>query len=152
VVNYYNKTKGSDITKKVKLTDELNNYIGEVLAGSLPPYPKGGSRSFYPDNMFKHLNKIKSSSAIRLFLALIIGSNEYNLITVNREQMAHAIRTKYDRANMAKLLRILEDDGLIMPFSGSHLINPYVVLPRIREPRLKEAIQEVWIMEGGFPE
>ena len=130
--------------KHQKITNEHTQQIETVLSGTVPKFPKGGSQGIYPVELFKKLNQVKSSAAIRLFFAMNIGANEYGIVIRTREQLSLAIQTKYDRGNMSRLLTILEEDELIMKFSNSYLINPFIILPTIKDVRLKSAIQEVW--------
>ena len=135
--------------RKVKITDELNKSI-EYITGSIPAYPKGGSQGLYTGEVIDKLATVKNGQSIRLFFILCLGSNEHGLVTITRREMAHALNVHYDASNMSKMLLNLEDAGLIAKMSNTYLINPFIVLPKTKSPKMKSTIQEVWSMQIEF--
>ena len=130
--------------KQVNITDEHTKQIHSILMGVIPKFPKGGTQGVYMPQLFEKMNHVKSGNAIRLFFALVLGANEFGIVVRTREQLCQALKIRYDRSNISRLLAILEEDKLIMKFSNSYLINPFLVLPTVTDVKMKSALQELW--------
>ena len=130
--------------RKVKLTDELGNHIGDVLSGVLPKFPKSDSQGMYDVEIHKALTKVKQGNAIRLFFCMVVGSDDMGLVIRTREQLSTAIGVRYNKGSFHKMIENLIDADMICRMSNTFWIKPSMVLPRNSNPKVKSALQEVW--------
>ena len=122
--------------------NEYVDYINNIQKCN--PYPKGGSTGTYYGELASRLNEV-SSTALKLFLLIASDINEYGQTNRKRKDFNRILGFKEDRARMSKLFGELVDKKWIALFGKYITINPYMVMPRVNNPKIKAAIQEAWI-------
>lgn len=127
-------------------------YIDEIKAysGLVSKYPTGGSRGFYNNELIPLLNTVKQGNAIRLFFILVEATDDYNVVRQPRERWSYALGIKHDNANIGKLLENLMSVKLVVYYGREIVVNPMIVLPSVKEPKLKSVMQEWWSCNVEF--
>jgi hypothetical protein len=122
--------------------NEYVDYVNSITNSN--PYPKGGSTGMYLCELAIRSRNI-SSSALRLFLVMACDANEYGQTKTSRQEYAKALEIKYSKSRMSKLFHELIDEKMIAMFGKYVTINPYIVMPRIKNPKIKAALQDAWV-------
>jgi len=128
--------------------NEYVNYVNNIQSPS--PYPEAGSSGIYMCYIVDKSRAI-SPTALRLFMVMACDINQYGQTNRTREELAKAISIKYSKSRMSTLIRELVENEFIAVFGKVFTINPFLVLPKVRNPRMKATIQEAWrdIIEFG---
>ena len=110
------------------------------------PYPVKGSTGCYIHKFAEIMKENKlSSQAIRLFIYICTDLNEYNQTKRSRKEFADVLEIKYNRSRMSKLVGELIDAELVAIFDGNIItVNPFVIVPSIKDVKMKSALQEAW--------
>lgn len=110
------------------------------------PYPTKGSTGFYIHDFAVIMkDKALSSQAIRLFLYICTDVNKYNQTTRSRREFADVLDIKYDAKRMSNLVKELIDAELIAIFDGNIItVSPFILMPSIKDTKMKSALQEAW--------
>ena len=150
MVTYYNvATKEFIMSKK---DNEYKDYIYSVR--NVNPYPVRGSTGVYLGSLGEILkNKIVSDTAFKLFIFIATDVDEHNQTTRSRKEFSDVLGIRHNKSRMSKLVKELVENELVAIFAGDIItVNPFLVIPSIKEPKMKAAIQEAWrdIVEYGY--
>lgn len=129
----------------IKFIEEINAW-----SGLIPKYPQKGSVGIYNNTLIHKLNIVKQGNAIRLFFILVEATDDYSVVKQPRERWSYALGVKHDSGNIARLLANIMDAGLVTYYGNEIIVNPFVVLPRVSNPKIKSAIQEWWSSSVDF--
>ena len=123
----------------------INEYVEYVNNISIcPPYPKGGSTGVYMNELASRIGDV-STGALKLFILIASDINEYGQTTRSRKELAKALKIRYDAKRMSILMNELIDEKWIVMFGSTITVNPNIVLPRVKNVKIKAAIQEAWL-------
>ena len=107
------------------------------------PYPTGGSTGIYAIRLAEVMLTLTGSEC-KLLMVLIAGSNHYNQVLRSREELANVLGIKYDPKRMYLMISHLVEKEVIAMLGDTITLNPKLVLPTIRSPKLKAAMQQAW--------
>ena len=123
------------------IVNEYVDYINNITKAN--PYPKGGSTGIYVCDLVLKSKNI-SSTALNLFLVMACDINEYGQTRTNREEYAKVLGIKHSHARMSRLFAELIEEEMIAMFGKYITINPYLVMPKVKNIKLKAILQEAW--------
>lgn len=109
-------------------------------------FPLRGSVGMYIHNIAKEVQEGKvSMTALKLFLMIVSDVNEYNQTVRTRREFSDAMGLKYNRGRMSVLVNELVSSEWLAIFDGNIItVNPFLVVPQVKEPKMKAALQESW--------
>ena len=122
--------------------NEYVDYINNM--GLCNPFPKGGSTGVYLSELAPRLSDV-STTALKLFILVSSDINQYGQTKRTRKEFNIALGFSINRSRMSKLFKELTDEKWISSFGKYITINPFLVMPRVKEPKIKAAIQEAWL-------
>jgi len=126
---------------KISVNDYVD-YINGVK--NTNPFPVAGSIGVYMDKILIKAKNI-SPSALKLFLIIASDINNYGQTIRTRKELSKALDIKYDSKRMSILFKELENEKFIAMFGKYITVNPFLVLPRVKRPEIKSAIQDAWL-------
>ena len=122
----------------------VNDYVDYINSITLcPPYPKGGFTGVYLGELATRLSDV-SPTALKLFILVASDIGQYGQTKRSRKEFNQALGISMDRARMSKLFKELSDAKWTTSFGKYITVNPFIVIPKVPNPKLKAAIQEAW--------
>ena len=109
-------------------------------------YPERGSVGVYLHEISSRISKSEISlTAFKMFFIIASDVNEFGQTTRSRREIAEAMCIKYDHSRMSKLIKELVDNEWIAMFDNNVItVSPFLMLPMIKEPKFKSAMQDAW--------
>ena len=123
-------------------TNEYVDYINNLQLCN--PFPKGGTNGVYIGELATKLSEV-SSTALKLFIFIASDMNDYGQTTRSRKDLNKALGISMNRPRMSRLFKELSDEKWISSFGKHITINPFIILPTVKNPKIKSAIQEAWL-------
>ncbi len=123
----------------------INEYVDYVNSiQKCNPYPKGGTSGIYLGELAPRLGEV-SSTALKLFIYIASDINSYGQSKRKREDFNKALGIAFNKGRMSKLFKELTDEKWISNFGKYITVNPFIVLPKVNNPKIKAAIQDAWL-------
>ncbi len=122
--------------------NEYVDYINNI--GLCNPFPKGGSTGVYLSELSSKLSEV-SPTALKLFIFISSDMNEYGQTKRTRKDFNKALGFSINKSRMSKLFKELTDAKWITSFGRYITVNPFLVMPRVKQPKIKASIQEAWL-------
>jgi len=122
-------------------TRELQKYIDSM--GYTGKYPQVGSNGVYLNPLVVNLIELNGNQ-IKLFFLLVAAADEYNQVHKSRKEIGSMYMKTYNSSNMSADMKRLSSLGMIATVGNVPMINPFIVLPSVKNPKIKYAIQEAW--------
>ena len=123
---------------------DMNEYVDYVNSiTNANPYPKGGSTGMYIEQIMIKAKKI-SPTALKLFLLLAVDTNDYGQTNRTRRALSEALEIKYDHSRISRLFNELIEEEFLVLFGKYITVNPYLVMPKVKSPKLKASLQSAW--------
>jgi len=132
-------------------TRELQNRVDfNFRNGSIPPYPKGGSSGMYlgatsdmTPGLIEHI-MVLTGNQIKLFFALVAATDEWNQVHKTRKEIGAVYMKSYQASNISADIAKLIKLEMIAMIGSVVMVSPYLVVPGVKNPKLKSTIQTVW--------
>ena len=121
--------------------NEYTDYVNSITNAN--PYPKGGSTGMYIEQIMIKAKNI-SPTAFKLFMIIAADTNDYGQTNRTRAYLAKAVEIKYNRSRMSRLFSELVEEEFLVLFGKYITVNPYLVMPRVKSPKLKASLQSAW--------
>ncbi len=108
-------------------------------------YPKKGSTGVYIPKLTEKLIELNSSKATSIFFILASGMNEYSQFIRPRKDIAKVLGIEYNAGNIGMYIKKLVDLEMVGIIGKTITVNPFLIMPTVKMPQLKYALQEMWI-------
>lgn len=133
-------------------TRELQNRVDYLFrSGNIPPYPRGGSSGVYinaPVAQFSRgiteLMLMLNGNQSKLLWLLISSMDEWNQVHKSRREIGSVYMKTYDSGNFTKDVNKLVEIQAVSIVGSILMVSPFLIIPGIKEPKLKALIQTVW--------
>ncbi len=121
--------------------NEYVDYVNSITNAN--PYPRGGSTGMYIEQIMIKARNI-SPTAFKLFMIIAVDTNDYGQTNRTRSDLAKAVEIKYNRSRMSRLFNELIEEEFLVLFGKYITVNPYLVMPKVKSPKLKASLQSAW--------
>ena len=123
-----------------ELQDRMD-YIGQM--SNIAPFPKGGSNGIYVNELVGRIIQLTGNQQ-KLFWVLVSDTDEYNQCHRTREQIGSVYMKKYNRTRISIDISRLVELEMVAIVGSVVMVNPFIFIPSIKEPKLKAVIQRCW--------
>ncbi len=125
----------------MSFTRELQEYIDHMTYEV--GYPQKGSNGVYLNPLIVNMIELNGNQT-KLFWLLVAASDEYNQVHKKRKEIGNMYMKTYNASNMSADVKRLISLNMVAMVGNVIMINPFIVLPPVKSPKLKKAIQEAW--------
>jgi len=119
------------------------NEVNIVISGNIPKYPLKGSRGIYLNDFIKTKLTL-TGNQLKLLDLLCYYSNDYNQVTKKRGEIGLLYMKRYSKSAMSKDLKVLVENNFVAVIGNIITVNPFYLMPSIKTPKMKAAIQYAW--------
>ncbi len=125
-------------------TRELQDRVDYLFGnGNIPPFPKGGTSGVYIGKLVELLITMTGNQQ-KLFWTLVAATNEWNQVHKSRKEIGEIYMKNYQSSNMTKDISKLTELEMIAMVGSVIMINPFLIVPYVKNPKLKSVIQTAW--------
>ncbi len=127
----------------MKFTRELQNRVENLISNFGYDYPQAGSTGVYLNPLIVNMIELTGNQQ-KLFWLLVASMDDYNQVHKNRKDIGKMYMKTYNSGNMSTDMNKLIDLELVAIVGNKPMVNPFIVLPGMKSPKTKRAIQEAW--------
>lgn len=125
-------------------TRELQKYIEDPrLCGTVGKFPQSGSTGVYLNPLIVNMIELNGNQ-IKLFWLLVASVDDYNQVHKSRKEIGSMYMKTYNASNMSTDMKRLIELEMIATVGNVPMVNPFMVLPPVKNPKLRAYIQEAW--------
>ncbi len=124
-------------------TRELQDRIEFIMNDISNRFPAKGSSGVYLNKLIVNLIELNGNQ-IKLFFLLVASTDEYNQVHRTRKEIGVRYMKTYNASNMSADMKKLISLEMIAMVGNVPMVNPSIVLPMSRSPKVKAALQTAW--------
>ncbi len=124
-------------------TRELQDRLEFIMGDSSYQFPQKGSSGVYLNPLIVNLIELNGNQT-KLFFLLVAATDDYNQVHKSRKEIGSMYMKTYNASNMSTDIRKLTSLGMMATVGNVPMINPHLVLPPLKSPKAKAAIQVAW--------
>ena len=125
----------------MKFTRELQEYIDSI--GYEVGFPQKGSNGVYLNPLIVNMIELNGNQT-KLFWLLTAAADDYNQVHKSRKDIGNMYMSTYNASNMSTDIKKLTSLDMVAIVGNVIMVNPFIILPSVRNPKVKTAIQEAW--------
>ena len=127
----------------MKFTRELQDRVVSIMNNEILHYPQAGSSGVYINPLVVNLIELNGNQ-IKLFWLMVAATDEYNQVHKTRKELGSMYMRSYNASNISSDIKKLIELEMIAYVGNTVMVNPFIVLPSMKNPKLKAAIQVAW--------
>ena len=128
--------------ERMNVTNQYVEYVAKNQ--SINPYPRGGSNGIYTVKLAE-VGLILTGGALKLLLLIIADINDYGQTIRTRTSFNKAMGIKPNKSRMSRLMKELIDNKCVSMFDKTITVNPFLVLPKTSNVKIKAILQNAWL-------